>query len=228
MVGETENFSAPQRPKNRQKRRQRAERASPRIGRVTAPQPTRHAGERLTPKGSRRLRTVQPDRPATHGRGIRHPIGVLQRRRRFFPRAVLHEVSPECLTPSQQAVVGVRQREQGKQGEGLSTALAKAASDPNPVVMFIVRLLATATVTDDGIAFANRASPQQGVVDVPVPIGFDLVWRGRKCDKKNRSSWGPPPGVDPPRSQPEAGPLLLKTKSQLEKNNASQLQLLQV
>ena len=33
---------------------------------------------------------------------------------------------------------------------------------------------------------------------------------------------GSVPGVDPPRSQPEAGPLLLK-KYQLEKNNASQL-----
>jgi hypothetical protein len=101
---------------------------------------------------------------------------------------VLHKVSPERLTPSQQAVVGIRQREQGKQGEGLSTALAKAASDPNPVVMFIVRLLATATVTDDGIAFANRASPQHDLLAVTSPIGFDLVWRGRKWDKKNRAS----------------------------------------
>jgi hypothetical protein len=36
------------------------------------------------------------------------------------------------------------------------------------------------------------------------------------------------PGVDPPRSQPEAGSLLLK-RFQLEKNNASQLkQILEV
>ena len=84
-------------------------------------------------------------------------------------------MSPERLTPSQQAVVGVRQREQGKQGKGLSTALAKAASDPNPAVMFIVRLLATATVTDDGIAFANRASPQDELIAVCGPIGFQLV-----------------------------------------------------
>jgi hypothetical protein len=35
---------------------------------------------------------------------------------------------------------------------------------------------------------------------------------GRKWDKKNRSSWGLPPGVDPPRSEPEAVPLLLKRK----------------
>jgi hypothetical protein len=172
----------------------------------------RQTGERLASKGSGWFGTVQADRPAAESGRIGHPIGVLQRRRRIFPRAVLHKVSPERLTPSQQAVVGVRQREQGKQGEGLSTALAKAASDPNPVVMFIVCLLATATVTDDGIAFANRTSPQQDLLAVASPIGFDLVWRGRKWDKKNRSSWGLPPGVDPPRSQPEAGPLLLNRK----------------
>jgi hypothetical protein len=95
-------------------------------------------------------------------------------------------VSSECLNSSQQAVLGVREREQRKQGESLPTTLAKATPDPNPVVIFIVRLLATATVTDDGIAFANRASPQNQVVAVASPIGFDLVRRGRKWDKKNR------------------------------------------
>jgi hypothetical protein len=108
--------------------------------------------------------------------------------------------------------VGVRQRERGKQGEGLPATRAKAASDPNPVVMLIVCLLAPATVTDDGITFANRASPQHDVLGVASPVSFELVRRGRKWDKENRSSWGLPPGVDPPRSEPEAGPLLLKRK----------------
>jgi len=125
---------------------------------------------------------------------------------------VLLPTPPQRLAASQQAVVGVRQREQGKQGEGLSTALAKAASDPNPVVVFIVRLLAPPTVTDDGIAFTNRAPPQHDLLAIARPIGFDLVWRGRKWDKKNRSSWGLPHGVDPPRSEPEAEPLLLNRK----------------
>jgi len=97
-------------------------------------------------------------------------------------------VSAEHLSASQQAVVGVGEREQGKQGEGLPATRAKAASDPNPVVMFIVRLLATATVTDDGIAFANRASPQHDLLAVATPIGFELVRRGRKWDKENRGS----------------------------------------
>src|SRR5580658_10322513 len=121
-------------------------------------------GERLTPKGSRRLGAVQAARPAAEGRGIGHPIGVLQRRRCLFPRTVLHKVSSERLSASQQAVVGVGKRERGEQGEGLPATRAKAASDPNPVVMLVVSLLAAATVTDDGIPFAKRASPQHDLL----------------------------------------------------------------
>jgi hypothetical protein len=54
--------------------------------------------------------------------------------------------------------------------------------------MFIVRLLAPATMTDDGIAFANRASPQDDLVAVSSPIGFELVRRDGKWDKENRGS----------------------------------------
>jgi len=121
-------------------------------------------------------------------------------------------VSSERLSASQQAVVGVGKRERGEQGEGLPATRAKAASDPNPVVMLVVRLLAAATVTDDGIPFAKRASPQHDLLAVASPVGFELVRRGRKWDKKNRGSLGPCPGVDLPRSEPDAEPLLLKRK----------------
>jgi hypothetical protein len=52
--------------------------------------------------------------------------------------------------------------------------------------MFIVRLLATPTVTDDAIAFANRASPRHEVLAVASPIGLHLARPGGKWDKKNR------------------------------------------
>jgi len=42
-------------------------------------------------------------------------------------------------------------------------------------VMFIVRLLATVSVTDDGIPFANRTSAQHDLLAVCGPIGFQLV-----------------------------------------------------
>jgi len=104
------------------------------------------------------LEAVQAARPPAKGGRIGHPIGVPERGRRIFPGVVLRKVSPERLAASQQAVVGVRERKRRKEGEGLPATVAKAAPDSNPIVMFIVRLLATATVTDDGIAFANRTS----------------------------------------------------------------------
>ena len=64
--------------------------------------------------------------------------------------------------------------------------LANPPSDPNPVVVFIVRLLAPATVTDNGITFTNRASAQQDSIAIASPIAFELVRLGRKWDKNNR------------------------------------------
>jgi hypothetical protein len=71
--------------------------------------------------------------------------------------------------------VGVRERERRKESEGLPATRAKAAPDPNPVVMFIVRLLAPPTVTDDRIAFTNGASPPDELIAVCGPIGFQFV-----------------------------------------------------
>jgi len=158
------------------------------MGRSATPQPMGHAGERLAPKGSRRLRGVQAPRPAAEGGGIRHPIRVLQRRRRPFPRAVLHKVSPERLSTSQQAVVGVRERRRRKEGEGLPATVAKAAPDPNPIVMLIVRLLAAASMADDRIALTHGTSPQDDLAGLSCPIGFELASRGGKWDKENRGS----------------------------------------
>jgi hypothetical protein len=62
--------------------------------------------------------------------------------------------------------------------------------------MLIVRLLAATTVTDDRIAFAYRASPQDDLVAVSSPIAFQLVRQSGKWDKKNRSSSGLCSGID--------------------------------
>jgi hypothetical protein len=83
-------------------------------------------------------------------------------------------------------------------------------------------------VADDRVAFTNGASLQVDLDAACGPIGFEIVRRGGKWDKKNRSSSGLCPGVDGARSEPEAELLLLKRKFQLEKNNASQLRLLEV
>ena len=111
------------------------------------------AGERLAPKRCGRLRAIQAIRQAAESGSIGHAIGVLQRGRSLLPRTVLCKTSPQRLSASQQAVMGIWKRKQREEGEGPPTKLAKPPSDPNPVVVFIVRLLAPATVADNGIAF---------------------------------------------------------------------------
>jgi hypothetical protein len=95
--------------------------------------------------------------------------------------------------------------------------------------MFIVRLLAAASVADDRINFTCRTSSQNNLGAARGPIRFELVRRRGKWDKNNRSSLELcPTGVDLPRSEPEAELLPPETKIQLEENNPSGLQLLGV
>lgn len=66
---------------------------------------------------------------------------------------------------------------------------AATATDANPIVTLIVRLLAAAAVADNRIPFTCGASPQD-LVAGSGPITFKLGRRRRKWDKKNRSSVG--------------------------------------
>lgn len=118
---------------------------------------------------------------------------------------MLRKTLPQCLTARQQTIVCVRKRKQRKEGEGLPATQATTAANPDPVVMLIVRLLAAPSMTDDRIARANRALPQDDLGATRRPIRFELYQRGTKWDKQNRTSTGLcPSGVDPPRSRPEA------------------------
>jgi hypothetical protein len=112
---------------------------------------------------------------------------------------VLLKAPPQGLATSQQAVVGVREGKRRQKGEGLPATPAVTATDWDPVVVLIVGLLAASSVTGDRIAFTNGTSPQDNAGALFGPVGFELVRRGRKWDKKNRSSSGLCPGVDLPK-----------------------------
>ena len=184
MVG-GEIFSAPQRPENLQNRRQPRHRPSLVIGRITRRKPVMDARECLPEKGKIRLGGVQMLGPATERRRIGRPIRVLERRRRLFPRVVLHKAPPQCLTASQQAVLGVRERKQRQEGEGLSATVAATAPDLDPIMVFIVCLFAAVSMADNRIAFTSGASPQDDFSAARGPIRFTLVRRDRKWDKQN-------------------------------------------
>jgi len=94
--------------------------------------------------------------------------------------------------------------------------------------MFIVRLLAAASVADDRIDFASGTSPQNNLGAARGPFPFELVRRDGKWDKQNRTSLELCPGIDLPRSEPEAELLPPEGKTQLKENNPSRLPLLRV
>ena len=158
------------------------------IGRIATRQPVSHAGERLVEKGKCRLGAVQTVGPAAKCGRIGHAIRICERRRCLFPGAVLHQAPPQCLTARQQTVVRVGERKTREKGEGPPTTGAATAMDTNPVVMFIVRLLAAASVADDRINFTCRTSSQNNLDAARGPIRFELVPRSGKWDKQNRTS----------------------------------------
>ena len=104
------------------------------------------------------MRTVQVTPPAANGGRIRQQIRILKLGQCHFPRAVFYETQQQRLEARKQAVMRVRKRERRKKSEGLPTIDAAAAMNPDPVVVFVMSLLATTTVTDDRIPFTNRAS----------------------------------------------------------------------
>jgi hypothetical protein len=69
---------------------------------------------------------------------------------------VFLDAPPQRLTAGKQAEVGVRKRKQRKKGERLPAVRAAATPNPNPVVMLVVRLLASMPVPYNRIALADR------------------------------------------------------------------------
>ena len=115
----------------------------------------------------------------------------------FLPRG-------QSLTVRQQTVVGVRERRQRKKGEGLPATGAATPTNPDPVVMLVVGLLAAAPMADGQISSTNRTSSQDNIGADRCPIRFELVRRDGKRDKRNRSLLELCPSTDLPRSRPEA------------------------
>jgi hypothetical protein len=71
----------------------------------------------------------------------------------------------------------VREREQGKEGECHPAPDAAPTMNPNPIVMFVVSLLAATAVTHNRIVFTKWASAYDELVAVFGPVGCNLVRR---------------------------------------------------
>ena len=151
-------FSETQWPKSFEDRSQPGQRRRHLIMRlITGCQPVSHTSNSLAEKGKGWLGLVQAARPAAKSGGIGQAIRVFELRQCLFPATVLHQAPQQCLAARQQAVMGVRERKHWEKCEGRSALDAAAPTNPDPVVIFVMRLLAAASVTDDRIAFTNGA-----------------------------------------------------------------------
>jgi hypothetical protein len=76
--------------------------------------------------------------------------------------------------------MAVGRREERQEGERLAATVTDAATNPDPIMVFIMSLLAPAAVTDYGILHANRAGTQNDIHARLGPIRFEVVLRGGK------------------------------------------------
>jgi len=87
--------------------------------------------------------------------------------------------------------MAVGRRKGRQEGKRLAAPVAKAAANPDPIMVLIVRLFAAPAMTDDGILRADRAMAQDDLHAGLGPIGFEVELRRREWDKQNRSDEGP-------------------------------------
>jgi hypothetical protein len=71
--------------------------------------------------------------------------------------------------------MAVGRREWRQERERLAASAAKAAANPDPIVVCIMSLFAPATVTDNGILLTNRAPAQNDIRARLGPIGFEVA-----------------------------------------------------
>jgi len=71
--------------------------------------------------------------------------------------------------------MAVGRREWRQEGKRLAASAAETAANPDPIMAFIMSLLASATVADDGILLTNRAPAQDDFRARLGPTGFEVA-----------------------------------------------------
>ncbi len=143
-------------------------------------EPRAYGKHRPAQTRKRWLRRVPSPEPTAQRGGIGHAIRIFDRGRRGFPTTALYEIAAQRLAACDQAVMAVGRREWRQEGKRLSASAAETAANPDPIMVFIMRLFAAATVTDDGILLTNRAPAQDDFRARLGPIGFEVALGRRK------------------------------------------------
>jgi hypothetical protein len=185
-------FSETQRPADLEKGKHRGPGQAQRTAsqRLAAHQPLPDNVQSGSQTGERGPRGIQAAEPAAEGGRVRDAIRIFERRRGAFPRTMLQKVSLQRLTACDQTVMGVGQRENGKESEGQFAEVTDTAPNLDPVVSLVMSLFTPPAVPDDRIAQALRTASNDllGTSCCPVAAWLEMV--RRKWDKENRTAGG--------------------------------------
>ena len=111
-------------------------------------------------------------------------------RRGGFPAITIDKVAPHRRTASDEAVVSVRKREHGQEGNCLTANTAEPPPNSDPVVVLVMSLFAPTAMTYDRIARTNGAPAIDSFCGRLRPIDLRLALSRGKCDKDNRGNGG--------------------------------------
>jgi len=131
------------------------------------------------------LLRIQAVKPTAYGRSNRNSIRIFHQWSGIVQGTMLFVISLQRLAARDQTVVSIGQGERWKKSHRLPTTFAESASNTNPVVVFVVCLLAPSTVPDDRAqtvrTLTEKApSPRR-------PVSFRAVLGGRRWDKEDHS-----------------------------------------
>src|SRR4051812_19770871 len=112
------------------------------------------------PDGQQNPEVKQLPGPTAHRGRVRQSVWFFGSWNRFFPVTYFVQRFPGLLS-AMQAVVRVRRRPGGQNGESLPARPAPSTTNPDPIMLLIVRLLAPSAVTDNRLTAAYRTTSRQ-------------------------------------------------------------------
>jgi hypothetical protein len=110
-------------------------------------------------------RGVQTTEPTAEGRRVGDAIWIFEGRCCAFQRPVLQEIPSQGLATGDQAVMGIRQGENGKAGEGQMAGPTHAAANFDPIVSLVMSLLAPPCAV---IESHKHLGQRRGIGSLPV------------------------------------------------------------
>ena len=102
---------------------------------------------------------------------------------------MLQEIPSQGLATGDQAVMGIRQGENRKAGEGQMAGPTHASANFDPIVSLVMSLLAPPAVRSNRIAQTPRTTARDRFLAGGSPVQIWVARITAKWDKNNRTAW---------------------------------------